>query len=369
MGETLGSWSLPRLRRFCDAAGRGEAADALAGAFREMGASWFERPLDDPPGYSELFLNGTPYDLSLALTPGEPTEVRCELEPQFAPPSVEAYNRATEAYFEALRRDGRAELGEFEAYRDALGRSWAVHPAAAVGADARPLYKGYITRHYRFERQFDALPAALRERDFAPAAAALEVLRGERVDVLALGFDLEATARARIKIYASLWPWEPFGPDALRTIASAAPGSDGGELVEFLRRLFGPPPWGGFFNFTLDRETGGLAAPTVYVPLLPFLNAHGPAVSDRELAGRIADVLSQYGLDGPGYARAFEALVEGAPPGSRTDCNFHVSFRLDRRGRPRAAAYFCPPAYGDRAPPFVIRSADAKARGEGAPPR
>jgi DMATS type aromatic prenyltransferase len=321
---------------------------------------WGSNPIPASPAWpSDIGADHSPFEFSVALTPGAP-ELRVVVEAQGNGPGFRATREAGLRLNESLARRGadlrrltRVQDLFLPKVRDARFALW--HAVALAEGPLRA--KAYLNPQIHGAGQACSLMKSAFERldmdsAWATVASALPArpLRGEEIRYFAV--DLERSTKARVKIYLYL---ENATASDLEGLAALRPGYVRGEVTEFCRAMLrstGPyalrPPC------VYLAFTGSEAIPSDVTVQIPI----GHHTSDDRVArDRVRAYLLSRGLDTRAYERALN-VVAIRPLQSGNGLHTYVSLRAGRTPA-RVTLYFAAGVYGVRTPlsgPQRVRS-------------
>jgi hypothetical protein len=308
-----------RLRRLCEATGlEAEATARAESVFRSVIVPWsrVERSLsgEGDEWLSEISDDNTPIEFSVTLSP-EGAEVRVLFEPQGDEPTLASHRAAALAMHECLERDYQADLSRFRRVLDVflppdMQGPFALWSAVVFSNRHPPAFKAYFNPQARGAgRAAELVTDALRRLDMPRAVRTLacSVTRRDphRDELKYFALDLSHDARARVKVYVR---HHDATPEDLELVASAAPGSNPGEALQFARAMGGGAEcFRARATFScaafVEGETERPAAVTHYVPVCAY------SETDAVVEERVAAYLSDHGLATDPYRSMLRAFA------------------------------------------------------------
>jgi DMATS type aromatic prenyltransferase len=313
-----------------------------------LGAGWFAQPVgDSAPWPNDLTDDGTPFELSVALSPSG-IEPRVLAEPQQAPYGTRSNWLAGLEVHAQLRARGVA-LARFDAiawlFEPASGTSarFAIWHAVAVDPDGRSKFKVYLNPQMRGKEYAPAIThRALRLLGLESAWTFLEqrLEQAPDAEILYFSLDLDAWPSARVKVYLAQPHADVDGLErALLNTADYVPG-EVSKWVHSLTRSAGPfgaRPMLVCYAFDgLDPRSRA----ALHVPVRSY-NA-----SDAEVVERMSGWLTE------GQAARLSAALpklSGRSLEAGRGLITYVSFQ-SRRDDVRVTAYLAPQAYSVATP-------------------
>jgi len=314
-------------------------AAPLADALLHVGAAWRHRSVSEPPPWSGLTLDITPFEFS-ANFDASGARLRAVGEPQSGDPTVSGYWQAAMSAAEQLKATGRADLGCLEAVRelfaprDPSGRFAAFFGVGIDRARDGPRFKVYLSPSAGARgAEAQLLGRAAKRLGLDAGWSRIRATRDDHLWTLAC-LDLAAAPRMRFKVYETLL-------NADESIDRLEDGTNGhsiehlaGMLTEAL-----PPSVRGFEWGMLSHSLlpGGELRHTFGVALCP-------GAPQGQVRQRIEALLARLGLDPSPYTRCFRGLTAAC------DEPVEHSYVTVQRvaGRPRVTTYLAPRLYQSR---------------------
>jgi hypothetical protein len=211
--ETLGARAAYLLRGAAEALGVSEVA-ALERVLEVMASSWASRRLGDPPAWSGLTRDRSPFELS-ANFDRQGVELRFALEPHGEASHPVSYWRAASSLADRLCAEHGARRDFFDRVADLyVPVTDAVYMAAAfatgVGRRGRPAFKIYLPLEASGVGRERALLASTFGRlHLAEAWERLDALVGPDAQWSLLALDLAGGAEPSFKAYERLMGFDP----------------------------------------------------------------------------------------------------------------------------------------------------------------
>lgn len=336
------------LARFCAALGHEDRAATFSALFRELGELCGARAVEEPPRWSGIGDDCSPYEFSIDVR-RDGTEPRLLVEAHDEPASPLSYWNAGMRLNQWLVDHHAAHLDTFRRVQDLFEPRHSelfgvVGHGVGLGRDGRPAFKIYVNPLARDpEGDVDVVVEALTRLGYAEALDTLLALRGPADRFSHFSLDLVAGARARVKVYV-----KHFGLtfDDVARLAGATTGAPASEWVEFARTVLGHDraalserPVYTAYTMTTGRPDV-IDGATLQLPILPYLS------NDLEAHERIVAVLERHELPVEAYANAVDALRRG-PLEHEQGLHSHVSYSR-QAGQPRVAVYFGSRLYVER---------------------
>jgi DMATS type aromatic prenyltransferase len=317
----------------------------MAALLRRLCRPWGDAPVARPRYWSNVSLEGMPFELSYAWGGGRGWELRMSFETLADPPTPEAGLAACRAFTRRLADHPGASIARYLDVEDlfvaptvvgmspmAHGVSWSPGAAPGLKIYLNPNIAGY---EHGLARTGDALERLGLARAWRAVCAGLADLGVEPRPVV-VAMDLAAQADARVKIYL---PHLDVDADAIDRQAAVAADHVPGLFAAALRRVtgHGGPAWQKVPVTCLTLVAGhpGAASATLYVPLAPDLP------DDAAACAAVTDLVRHLGGDPSPYAALLHAVADRPLAASATH-NF-VSLRPGRE--PRFAVYLAPDVY------------------------
>jgi hypothetical protein len=308
-----------RLVRLCESSGLEPEATATAeSVFRSLIVPW-SRVARSLSGESEEWLSeisddNTPIEFSVTLSP-EGAEVRVLFEPQGPEPTLASHREAALAMHERLERDYHADLSRFRRVLDLflppnMQGPFALWSAVVFSNRHPPAFKAYFNPQARGPgRAAELVSEALRRLDMPKAVRTLarSVARRDphRDELKYFALDLSHDPRARVKVYVR---HHDATPEDLELVATAAPGSNPGEALQFAKAM-----GGGAERFRaratfscaafVEGDAERPAAVTHYVPVCAY------SENDAVVEERVGAYLSEHGLAADPYRSMLRAFA------------------------------------------------------------
>ncbi|QAT84337.1 hypothetical protein EJ065_2765 [Corallococcus coralloides] len=318
------------------------APDAGARALlRGFTSTWTQRPRAEGPRFSAVADDGSPYEFSLAFTPGR-AELRVLVEAQSEPATAAGYWAAGRALTDSLARTWRKERAPLDGVLDLFvprgPRNFcALWHGLRFTPGRDPDVRLYLDPHARGPGSAPEVVAEVLERLGLKASRPEvdAVLAGGRLGLGLLALDLGAPSR--VKLYFSA---PGLTADEVEATVAHAVDAVPGEAREFFRRVLGTdgphagPPLR--VCFTLDAATGGRLS-------RPVTDLTVGTLDDSTVTARTREVLRGHGLDVAAYERCLQVMAP-APEAPAQGLHPVLSFQRDR-GEPRVTAYLAPRLY------------------------
>jgi hypothetical protein len=320
-------------------------AAPLADALLDIGAAWRHRSVSEPPPWSGLTLDITPFEFSVNFD-ASGARLRAVGEPQSCDASVGGYWQAAMSTAEKLEAAGRADLACLDAVQELFApRDPSVRFAAFFGVGLglegdRPRFKVYLSPSAGARGdEAHLLGHAAKRLGLGAGWDRIRAVRDDHLWTLAC-LDLEAAPKMRFKVYETLL-------DADESI-DRLEGSTNGHSIEHLAQMLTealPPSVRGFkwgmLSHTLSR--GGELTHTFGVALCP-------GAPQGQVRQRIEALLARVGLDPSPYTRCFRGLAAAC------DEPLEHSYVTVQRvaGLPRVTTYLAPRLYQSRFGVFEV---------------
>ncbi len=266
-----------------------------------MTAGWAERAPTGAPYISYLARDGTPFEPSVRMCAGAPSELRWVIEAQPEPPSLEtsAYFGAAMALDDRLAARGLIDLTPVRAIADVFASALpkttaALWFGAALGASGPPLIKNYFV--CSLPGQWLEVFARLGLSDVAVELAPR--LRGTKVEFVSVDL-APGHAHSRVKLYVRhRFPDAPIDCAAIDAVHGASPSHVPGDAHTLVRGLFGEVPsvrkLGPISTFHIER--GAITHSALNVPLEPLHYTTAVPSDDLAIAMNIARLAHAWGV-------------------------------------------------------------------------
>jgi hypothetical protein len=353
----LVDYATARLGALCTAAGFSSERETIIRTLRDLLSPWGETRLDRQTQWaSDISDDNTPFELSVAISDGRPSEVRVLFEPQTEEPTLSAYRAAGIRFNERLERDFGADLTRFRLIEDLflpedMKSHFAVWSAVSFGRGSAPTFKAYFNPQARGREHAHAvLKEALRRLGMPEALSSLSetaLRRGPDLDVPSFfALDLSSAPQARVKLYIS---HQGATPTELEIASSAAKTYVPGDALGFARAIAGgedrlqaraPHTYSAF---TSESEDPRPDSTSLYIPICAY------ARNDEETRKRVRNYLAQRGDIDPDL---YDSIINGfanRPLEAGVGMLVWSSIRR-QRGRARFHIYLAPEAYSIQAP-------------------
>jgi DMATS type aromatic prenyltransferase len=363
--KTFADAATQTLRDLWSAVHRGSCPEEVRSLLSAMLTPWGSAPVTSSPSWpSDIGSDHSPFEFSVALTPGAP-EIRLVVEAQGTRPTFSATADAGLRLNDAMARRG-ADLRRFNRVRslflpEARNARFALWHAVAlttgplrVKAYLNPQIRGVGQAARVVKQALDKLDMSAAWSTIASAAPA-RALRGEEIKYVAL--DLEESEAARVKVYLYI---RDITAEELERLAALRPQYVRGEVTEFCRAITGTTgPYDSHPPCIYLAFTGNDPVPsavTVQIPICYYVR------NDRIARDRIRAYLRLRGVDSGVYDRALEAVAT-RPLNAKSGLHTYVSLRTGA-SPPRVTTYFAAELYGVHAgskgvPQRAVRREDA----------
>jgi DMATS type aromatic prenyltransferase len=343
----------------CDKLAR--AAEALAvpagerlrmvALLRRLCQPWGEARVGSPRYWSNVSLEGMPFELSFAWTDVPGHELRMSFETLGEPPNPRTGLRASQEFTRRLTEESAVSRGlSIESYLkvedlvvgpDPQGMAPMAHGVAWRTGSADPLMKIYLNPNIDgFEHGLARTAEACTRLGIRPAWDALvrhlaAIKTPDPVPVV-IALDLADPRQSRIKIYL---PHVGVDAASIDQQAEVAQTHVKGKFERALQSItgHGTPDWKKA-PVTCMTMTPGEDLPTsatLYAPLIP------EAPDDAAARDRVCEFAREEGVDPSRYVALLEAV--GDRPLSESTTHNFVSYRPGER--PRFAVYLSPGVY------------------------
>lgn len=234
-----------KLRALGSALGlRAESTAAAVSLFERMSGTACDAPVgDQPPWPNDITDEGTPFEFSIALRPGD-FELRLLVESQRGPFTATSSWEAGLEMQRELASQGLINLERFARVADLFAPDAAARPrfslwhAAVVREGRPPLVKAYLNPLVHGAKESRKLVAEALSRlglDSAWRHLQKAVGPGRELDMRYFALDLDASASARVKVYVASSETAPHIERLLKGVANFNPG----QATEFLTGLTG----------------------------------------------------------------------------------------------------------------------------------
>ncbi|MDC0675898.1 tryptophan dimethylallyltransferase family protein [Nannocystis radixulma] len=317
----------------------------MTALLRRLCRPWGDAPVARPRYWSNVSLEGMPFELSYAWGGGREWELRMSFETLAETPTPEAGLDVCRAFTRRLADEPGAGISRYLAVEDlfvaptvvgmspmAHGISWTPGAAPGLKIYLNPNIAGYEHGVARTSEAMERLGLARAWRSVCDGLAELGV--APRPVVVAM--DLSAASEARVKIYL---PHLEVDAEAIDRQSAIAANHVPGAFAAALRRVTGHtgPAWRKVpvTCLTLVAGDSTAAAATLYVPLNPDL------ADDAAACAAVSGFVREAGGDPSSYAALLHAIADRPLTDSATH-NF-VSFRPGPQ--PRFAVYLAPGVY------------------------
>lgn len=273
--------------------------DAAAALIDAMTEGWGDRPAQGPPHVSYLSRDGTPFEPSIRIGKGAPSELRwvIEAQPEDASRAASAYFAAALALDERLAARGWVDLAHMRQIVDLFAArlpdtTAAMWFGAALGPSGPAVIKNYFVCSSP-----DQWRAAFVRFGLGDLAAALAATLPSASKVEFVSVDL-AGADPRLKLYVR--HRRPLDVAAIDATHALSPHYRKGDAELLVRGIFGMIPevrkLGPISTFHISRATGTLTHSSLNLPLEP-LHYQTPVPSDDTgIALGIARFVKSLGL-------------------------------------------------------------------------
>lgn len=330
-----------QLEGLCAALGWGAPDSGARELLRGFTSTWTPRPLAEGPRFSAIADDGSPYEFSLAFTPGR-TELRVLVEAQSEPATARGYWAAGRALTDSLARTLKKERTPMgcvlNLFVPRVPRNFcALWHGLRFAPGRDPDVRLYLDPHARGPGSAPGVVEEVLERLGLQASMpeVEAVLAGGRLGLGLLALDLGASSS--VKLYFSAPGLTADEVEA--TVAHAADAVPGEARAFFRRVLGGDGPHQGpplRVCFTLDAAKGGRLS-------RPVTDLTVGTLDDVTVTERTREVLREHGLDVATYERCLEVM---APTGTAPAQGLHpvLSFQRDG-GEPRVTVYLAPRLY------------------------
>lgn len=327
---------------------RAETTGVAVALFDRMTGAGCAAPLGDaPPWLNDITDEGTPFEFSIALRPGD-FELRLLLECQRAEITATSSWEAGLEMQRELANDGLVDLERFERVADLFAPDPSAPPrfslwhAAVVREGRAPLIKAYLNPLVRGAAAAnDLVEEALSRLGLDCAWRHLQQLAGPggELDMRYFALDLDASASARVKVYVASSERAPRVERLLKDVANFSPG----QATEFLTGLAGHAgPFPARPVLCCFAFVTGQSVPhsTLHVPVRCYVDDDAQAL---ERASRLLPTSVSLPL-----ARAINGFA-GRPLSVGRGLITYISLTPSDRGL-RVTAYLAPEAYTISAP-------------------
>ncbi len=278
---------------------RARAADALA-LIDHMTAGWGDRAPDGPPFVSYLARDGTPFEPSVRIARGRPSDLRFVLEaqPADAARAASAYFAAARALDDRLAAAGLVDLTHLRRIEDLFAADLPATTAAlwfgaALGPSGPPLIKNYFVVSH--PAQWHAALSRFGLGALADTFAATLPATTCKVEFVSL--DLTPSPHPRLKLYVR---HRGFDPAAIDAAHAPSPHYRKGDAALIATALFGAIPavkkLGPISTFHLDTATATITHSALNVPLEPLHYTSPVPADDTAIALAIGRFVTALGL-------------------------------------------------------------------------
>lgn len=347
--STLSQFCADKLAAVCEHTSFAARKDEILSIYRDLSSSWGTRRINERPPWSGLTCDLTPFEISIAVSPGGENELRFLLEPQGEPPCPATYWAQARALFDVLERKWGVNLARLRLIEDLLEPTLGEQPTQAEGGSCTgygAVFKGH-QRGFKFWFNPDCKGVA----ETATVCREVMVRLGlkdawgwtsERLPETAsllFGLELSDEPAARVKLYVRVQD-----PDfeKIERVVSLAQRYVPGDLATFWASL-------GWVNFPVMRPhlialhfVAGVSQPVssaFQFTAFPFLP------NDALVRRCIRASLRHYGISRDFYDATLAALA--GPGDLENEILLHswVTFQREKHGGPRLAVYFPGRAY------------------------
>lgn len=291
---------------------RPRADEALA-LIDAMTAGWGDRSPNGPPHVSYLSRDGTPFEPSVRIRRGAPSELRWVLEaqPEDASRASSAYFAAALALDERLRDRGWVDLSHVERIEDIFAARLPETTAAlwfgcALAAEGAPVIKNYFVCSHPSQWREAFSRFGMNDLAAAIAGCLPEASKVEFVSIDLAGDD------PRLKLYVRHRGLDPGAIDATHALSPTWLDGDAELLV---RGVFGRLPrvrkLGPISTFHISRRQGAITHSSVNLPLEPLHYETAVPADDAEIAMAVARFITSLGLPiDPLYAHMLSVAMD-----------------------------------------------------------
>jgi hypothetical protein len=316
--------------------------------FDRMTGAWCSTPVgDQPPWHNDITDEGTPFEFSIAVRPGD-VELRLLVESQRDPITSISSWEAGVALQRELAASGLVDLERFDSVADLFapdtsGRArFSLWHAAVVREGRAPLIKAYLNPLVRGAAAAPGLVAEALSRlglDSAWRYLQQAGVPGRELDMRYFALDLDASGSARVKIYVASSETAPHIERLLKGTANFRPG----QATDFLTGLTGHAgPFPARPVLCCFAFIAGQAVPhaTLHVPIRCYVD------DDSQALARVAAMLPS------SVSRPLVRAIHGfatRPLSAGRGLITYTSFTPSDRGL-RVTAYLAPEAYTISAP-------------------
>lgn len=330
-----------KLRSLIDICGMQHKAAEIQAVFKQMTQNWGHHQIQEQP----LWLSGiaddhTPFEFSVAIDDETP-ELRILCECQREGFNLWSNWRAGMKFNYWLMENYGASLARLNQVSDLfLPEDESVHFAMWHGAcflpNKKSEFKIYLNPQAQGKEQAnDLIKEAMKrlglQESWDAMASVIQEQNPGKNEIIYFSLDLSEKPEARVKIY---WLHHDITTAELEKIHSIARNYVAGDVTDFCQAIAGNKRGKVCSCFSFIEGNASTAnTVTTHIPLTSY------AANDQVMRDRIHKYLIDQNLSASVYESVLEA-VASRPLGEGSGINSYISFRRDKRQKPRVTIYF-----------------------------
>lgn len=346
---TLGRFCEARLAAVCERTSFAAKKEKVLAIYRDLSASWSARSIHERPPWSGLTCDLTPFEISIAMSPGGEDELRFLLEPQGEPPCPATYWAQARTLFDVLEHKWNVPVERLRRLEDLVEPALGTRPTDEEGGSCTGFGAVFRGDRHGFKFWFnpdckgvsatDAVSRELMDRLGLGQAWRWTSERLPETASRLFGLELSDAPTARVKLYVRV---QDPDPQKIEGVASLAARYVSGDLATFWSSL-------GWAKFPIMRPhlvalhfVAGTSRPVnaaLQFATYPFLP------NDALIRRCIRASLRHFGIHPHLYDVTLEALAGQGDLEHETLVHSWVTFQRETSGRPRIAVYFPGRAY------------------------